>query len=589
MPRASSLYDFLAGLPTRRPLVLLGLILVAAAAFRLFGLDWGIPYHHFNADEFLALAGSDKLRQNPQGAAESLKFFIYPVLPKYLHGLLVDSYEWMRQPLDLTARADQGILILLGRVISAVLGTATAFVTFLAARRVAGTLAGLAAAALMAASVEHIRTSHFFTSDTSLTFFCTIALAAFVAIAESGSWRAYVLAGVSVGAAMSCKYTGAFLLLPLAFAHGLAPNRPAWRDRWSVWARWSGRGLLAGTLALAIFLATNPLIFAYPEKFLRDIQEGVIEPNFGDDGPIWTQQFADIPHLWRYWFTNLLPWGLGPAFAITGVTGIGWLLWRRGRGAWTVAAYAIAYYAIAAQTTTPFMRYILPLVPALAIAAGVVCVDLLARAPARRPRQLALAMVTIVLGTTWLWAIAYMQVYVREDTRVQAAAFIQRRIPEEAQVLVEPSQNTPPMGSYFTDPIFHYDYVGWGAQTTRDDYYHMHTLDVKSYLYADDVPVEDKRRYIAERLAKANYIVMDDTYLEFYEHLHGPEHQPVRQYYDDLFAGRLDFKLMRAFEVKPSLFGLDIHDEAAEMTFTLFDHPQVYVFMRNPDRSPRSN
>ena len=48
----------------------------------------------------------------------------------------------------------------------------------------------------------------------------------------------------------------------------------------------------------------------------------------------------------------------------------------------------------------------------------------------------------------------------------------------------------------------------------------------------------------------------------------------------DLFAGRLGFRLMRGFEVSPSLFGVPIDDDAAEMTFALFDHPDVFVFER---------
>jgi hypothetical protein len=32
------------------------------------------------------------------------------------------------------------------------------------------------------------------------------------------------------------------------------------------------------------------------------------------------------------------------------------------------------------------------------------------------------------------------------------------------------------------------------------------------------------------------------------------------------------------------IFGVTIHDEAAEFTFRLFDHPQVYIFKRTAPR-----
>ena len=40
---------------------------------------------------------------------------------------------------------------------------------------------------------------------------------------------------------------------------------------------------------------------------------------------------------------------------------------------WTLAAFVLAYYAIAAQTTTPYIRYTLPMTPGLAVAAGLFC------------------------------------------------------------------------------------------------------------------------------------------------------------------------------------------------------------------------
>jgi hypothetical protein len=54
----------------------------------------------------------------------------------------------------------------------------------------------------------------------------------------------------------------------------------------------------------------------------------------------------------------------------------------------------------------------------------------------------------------------------------------------------------------------------------------------------------------------------------------------VKQYYKDLFDGRLGFKLVKTFKTYPSLFGLTINDDDAELTFRLFDHPRVFVFLR---------
>jgi hypothetical protein len=55
-----------------------------------------------------------------------------------------------------------------------------------------------------------------------------------------------------------------------------------------------------------------------------------------------------------------------------------------------------------------------------------------------------------------------------------------------------------------------------------------------------------------------------------------------------VFDGRLDFELVKTFKVYPSLFGIRIKDDAAELTFHQFDHPAIFVFARtHPAPRPR--
>src|SRR5438094_7478822 len=118
-------------------------------------------------------------------------------------------------------------------------------------------------------------------------------------------------------------------------------------------------------------------------------------------------QFTDIqPQL--YWFTNVLWWGLGPAFEIAGLLGVLWLLARRDRRSIIAASFPIAYYAAVGQGIGPFMRYAAPFAVGLSVAAGVLCADLLAR---RRTRVLAMAVTIVLCGTTALYAAAYLNVF----------------------------------------------------------------------------------------------------------------------------------------------------------------------------------
>jgi hypothetical protein len=322
------------------------------------------------------------------------------------------------------------------------------------------------------------------------------------------------------------------------------------------------------------------MVVRFFEKFLFDVRTLITEPLTGVTRPVFNAHFTDVgsPHL--YWFTNLLWWGVGPALEIWGLAGLVWLLTRRRSAAFVSALVPVAYFAVAGGSAAPFVRYVIPLAVALTVPAGVLSADL-ARSP--RWRVPGAVATTLVLIATCLYAAAYMNVFRQPDSRVVAARYLRERIPVDASVLIEPSHNIPPMGAYMYAPSFYQDYVLWGAQSQRQDHYRLFSLDTYVFLYDYRRTDQEKQEYIRSRLAQADWIVMDDTYVQFYQHLPENEHRVVKQYYRDLFDGRLGFTLARTFKVYPSLFGREINDDGAELTFRLFDHPRIFVFRRTGD------
>ena len=191
----------------------------------------------------------------------------------------------------------------------------------------------------------------------------------------------------------------------------------------------------------------------YFDKFRSDIKIWVIDPLSGTTKPEWIAQFADVNAV-PYWFTNLLWWGLGPALEIWALAGVVWLLVRRDRLSLLAAAFPIVYWLSAGRTATiaPFIRYTVPLAPPLAIAAGALCADLIAKP---RWRTAGIVTTAVVIGTTTLWAVAYMNVFRQPDSRLAASQWLLQNVPAGSKILIEPSHNIPPMGSYLTNVNFH--------------------------------------------------------------------------------------------------------------------------------------
>jgi 4-amino-4-deoxy-L-arabinose transferase-like glycosyltransferase len=559
----------------------LTLVIALAAALRFYGLGWGAPYVHFHIDEHSVFVGAERLRESMRAAAMSGKFFMYGPLPMHLLNGVVWLYEAIKAPLALTAFQDQVTYMVMGRAISAAMGTATVLVVYFIGKRVASAVGGVVAAALLATTVIHIAESHSFRVDLAMIFFAAVAWLFALRIAESGRLRDYLLAGAFAGAAIGSKYSAAFIVGVIGVAHLVAPGRPrTWTDRRG-WLAWVARGVSPLVVCAMTFAAINPMAFLYYNRFRQDVLEQIVNPLTGGTRPLWVAQFADVqPQL--YWFTTNFWWGFGPAMEIWGLAGIAWLVWRRTPAALVAAAFPLIYFLTAGGTTAPMARYALPLAPAFAVGAGGLSAYLLER---ERWRRAAAAITAIVVAATTVYALAYMNIYRARDARLAASDFLLANVPEGSRVLVEPSHGIPPLGSYLRNPNFRGDHVMWGANTHREDYYSFYTLDPYVYLYGRRPTNEEKQAYIRSRLDQVDFIVMDDFYVQLYQHLPADTYGVVKQYYDELFNGRLGFDLIKTFKVYPSLLGLTINDDSAELSSRMNDHPRVFVFMR---RQPRT-
>jgi 4-amino-4-deoxy-L-arabinose transferase-like glycosyltransferase len=173
--------------------------------------------------------------------------------------------------------------------------------------------------------VLHLRDSHFFTVDISMVFFCVATWAAAVAMADQGRPSAYIAAGVGLGAAVACKYNAVFLVPLIVAAHVCSRWTPLSLYPMAAWCRWTLKGVAPLLVGATVFLLLDPMVLLFYEKFRGDVSDQISGPLLGASRPLWNANFRDIqPQL--YWFSNLLPWGIGPAFAIWGIAGVAWLL-----------------------------------------------------------------------------------------------------------------------------------------------------------------------------------------------------------------------------------------------------------------------
>jgi 4-amino-4-deoxy-L-arabinose transferase-like glycosyltransferase len=363
----------------------LAAILALAATLRLVGIEYGLPFGNLlNPDEANIVPRAWRM---VHGGGLDPHWFDYPSLLLYV---LAPFQAWQDEPSYLTARL---VIVAFG-----VGGVAAAWWL---GRAAYGRAAGLVAAVVVSVETIGVAYSHTAVTDVPMTALITVSLA--LAVTGRLEW-----AGAAAGLAASAKYPAVFLLVPLLVAG---------------WGLWRRLAISVGLASLA-FLATSPFVLVHPRQAWSDasrVQRLARDGWLGFEHDSWA----------LFWFTGKLWSGLGPVLVIA-VIGLVLALRRHTRTDLILAAFVLVYLADLLTIRSHFDRYVLPLVPPLAVLAG--------RLRALAPVTLGLAIVPLV------WAIADDVRLTRTDTRAVAHGWIVRHVPRSAAVAAESS--TPPLDGY---------------------------------------------------------------------------------------------------------------------------------------------
>src|SRR5450756_272158 len=293
----------------RRRGLWVGLFLLALAV-RLVGLDFD-QNHFFHPDE--RAIGDAILKLSFHPLQLNPHFFAYGSLPFYLTKALssllaeVSGRDWF---------ASYDGVIHVGRFLSAFAGALTVLLVASVGRRLYGQKAGLCAGLLLALAVLHIQTSHFASTDVTLTLFVLLALASSGRLARRGRGRDALLAGALTGFALATKASAAPLLLPLAAAVFLA-CRPA-----RAWRKGALLLTVAGLAALVAFFLGEPYAFLSFHEFWRSMSEQGAMVRHAGMLP-YTNQYIGVPNF-LYEAREIVFWCLGPLFGLAA-------LWATGR------------------------------------------------------------------------------------------------------------------------------------------------------------------------------------------------------------------------------------------------------------------
>lgn len=419
---------------------LLAAVLVVAAALRLKGIAWGLPYSFINADESTVMPIAFRAAQGHVDPG----FFYYPSFYFYLAAaatLVATPVLWLIKHADpLTMRAfviDPGPYFLLGRLVSAAFGVAAVYFTYRIGRAAFGRPAGLVAGLLLAVAPLAVTYSHMAVTDMTATALALLAIWLLLEAAQGRGRRWLIGGALAAGLATSTKYNLGVLVLPATVAAVYACREEVARRAAAGGraARWWARVLVVRVYLpmLVAFVVGSPFVVLDARRFARD---------FLRQNEIMGRGWLGFEHVGNGFWYNLhtnLGGGIGTILVVLGIAGVGWALWRRTRLDLMVAPYVVLYYLYISTWKELADRYLLPIAPLVILLAVRFCLELAGLRPSWR--RIALPVVVVVLATAFALSLASAVSFDRglagTDTRATAKTWIERTIPAGTVIATE--------------------------------------------------------------------------------------------------------------------------------------------------------
>jgi hypothetical protein len=317
--------------------------------------------------------------------------------------------------------------ILAARALTALVGAATTVAVYWFGARLYGPPVGIGAALFLAVAPLAVRDAHYVKLDLPVTLFAVLAHAALAAIVvdpdTASSRRAWILAGAFAGLAISTQYYAAFLAVPFVAVAAADVQRSG------RWQRSASLLLWAGAATIAAFVVASPFFVLEPSTVIRDFRE-LREVDI--DRAVSAGMFSSLGHYSEMLFKGALGYPvflLGVLGAIVSFTQD----WRRGL---LLVGFPLAFLAFLSNTF-PASRYLNIVLPSFTVAAAFGAWVLARPAGPRAP--IAMAAICLLAALPGGWDSARWNIFFgRDDTRILAQAFIERTIPPNSTILVQP-------------------------------------------------------------------------------------------------------------------------------------------------------
>ena len=446
------------------------------------------------------------------------------------------------------------------RILAVLVSCLTLYFVWLLGARWFNNLTGLLAVCIVAIAPIAIQIAHFYTVDGLFTLLILATVYALLRALEQPDWRWFILTGILIGLSAAVRLIGLSMGLVLLVGHVTRQRQLKAVLAPSIW--------LAGLSAALCLVALQPFLVLDYDLIFRDM--GPYGLGFamkwarGEFLTIWSLvDIHTIPYL-HHW-THLWPLGVGWPLTTLFIFGLSYSLWKIDHQKGLILLWIGIYFYVVGGLQAKPIRYLLPLLPFLALLSADFCVWFIRSPQFVRVRKLAIGICAAVFVYSTIYGVAFASLYTREDSRIQAARWIDKHIPANSRVGIE-------NGGFSMRGMI------------NSEKYSVRTINMGMlFVLRGFTTCEGEFIFLDGQLHAPDYIAITDIN-RYQQFTAAPELVPGGAiFYQALVDGELGFDLVQHFRHYPSLGSIAFNDDGSEPTFVGFDHPTVMIFKKKDD------
>ncbi len=398
---------------------LLVVVLLVAAALRLYGIDHGLP-EVYNPDEVNIMARSLSVARGLDPGYYLYPSFFFYFIFAVMGGLFAFGWALGRYESLAAFQAqfftDPTDFYIAARLVGVLCAVATIAVTYGLVQKHFGRVAARAAALFLALAYVGVRDAHYLKHDVPSGLLFVLAVWASERAFETRTIRSYVAAGIVLGVSFATHYYMIFLAPAFVLGHWAFRRREDFRCV-----------LVSGASSAVTFFLLSPFVllrFPTALAHMRANRQVVVDRSLDSGAAL----FPSLPSYLEF----LLTQGIGYLMFALMVVGIVVMASRSKRQLVLWGAFPAMFFAFITYTFFAG-RYVNPILPAICAAAGLG----VGVVGSKLGRWAAMAVAIGASLQPLYYVVQIDRLFAGEDTRTVARRFILDHVPSGESVLLQ--------------------------------------------------------------------------------------------------------------------------------------------------------